>query len=191
MTTSANVADPHADFSISLERANVLVLMMLPVMLAALVGPFYALYGWDDLAMAIELLFGTWSNLIVLAFAIVAHEMLHAVGFLLGGAPPTSLHFGVQKMSPYAGCKAPLEIGAYRLAIALPGLVLGVLPWLWGMATGAGWLVLWAAVMLMASGGDILVFWITRGLSYDTRVLDHPTRAGCQIVTPKNPAAMA
>jgi hypothetical protein len=188
VTTSANVADTRADLSISLERANVLALAMLPLLVAALVGPFFVLYGWNDLAMSIELLFGSWSNLIVLAIAIVAHETLHAVGFLLGGAPPASLHFGVQKMSPYAGCRAPLEIGAYRLAIALPGLVLGVLPWLWGMATGAGWLVLWAAVMLMASAGDMIIFWITRRLPYDTTVLDHPTRAGCQIVGPANPA---
>lgn len=188
------MADAHApahdhpvtgDRSISLERANTLVLALIPPIAVVVFAPLLlaggadvVAQGWRDLAR--PLLF-----IPALLLVIVVHEGLHALGFLLGGAPRESIHFGIHRptLSPYAGCRLPLETARYRLAVALPALVLGVLPWLAGIALGIGGLVVFAFWMLLFAGGDLLILWLLRDLPPHVLVLDHPTRAGCTIVS--------
>lgn len=175
---------PLRDLSISLERANVVAAVLLPLLVVVCIGSFWLLWGWGSLAEGASDVFLTWLFLPAFLAAIVIHEALHAVGFLIAGSPRSALHFGIDRstLSPFAGCRVPVTVAAYRLAVVLPGLLLGVLPWVCGLATGTGWAVVWGTLMIVTAAGDGIILWIIRGLPRGTRVLDHPSRAGCQIV---------
>lgn len=142
-----------ADATISFEKANLIALAFLPAP-AAPVLLHLALWGADAIAEGAGFLF-PWRFLPLLIASIVVHEALHAAGFLaLGGAPRDAVHFGVDRrtLSPFAGCRAPLRARAYRGAVLLPSLVLGVAPVAAGLASGTGWLTLWGAFMLFCAG---------------------------------------
>jgi hypothetical protein len=117
--------------------------------------------------------------------SIVVHELLHALGFwLVGGVSWRRIKFGFswQGFAPYAHCRDPLQTTAYRISVLLPGLFLGVLPGLAGVALGQPLLVMWATLMLLAAGGDAAVLWAVRQVPRDARVLDHPSMVGCQVL---------
>lgn len=172
------------DVSISMERANLVAVFLLPAVVLVTCLPFWAMYGGAALWEGVSFVFLPWIFFPAFLVAIVVHEGLHGIGFLAAGVPRSAIHFGVDRktLSPYAGCHVPLTVGAYRTAILLPGLVLGVLPWLYGLATGAGWAVAWGALMIATAGGDGIILWIIRRLPAGTRVLDHPSRVGCHVV---------
>jgi hypothetical protein len=68
------------------------------------------------------------------------------------------------------------------VAIALPGLVLGVLPLVLGLSLGRWWLTAYAFLMLLAAAGDTLLLWIMRGVSGDAWMQDHPSKMGCLVL---------
>ena len=71
--------------------------------------------------------------------SVLAHEGLHGIGYYWAGAERADIDFGIKwsALAPYAHCSVPLRAAPYRVAIALPGLVLGVLPLIAGL--GLGW----------------------------------------------------
>ncbi|MCA9920165.1 MAG: DUF3267 domain-containing protein, partial [Anaerolineales bacterium] len=87
-----------------------------------------------------------------------------------------------QGFAPYAHCRDPLQTTAYRISVALPGLFLGVIPGLMGVAMQQPLLVMWATLMLLAAGGDAAVLWAVRQVPSRANVLDHPTMVGCQVL---------
>lgn len=183
-TVDAPPPAPEKDRSISMGRANVLALLVLPAVAVLVLVPFGLLHGMDGLG-------GAWNRitapLLFIPFvlvSIVVHEALHGAGFLAAGVPRSSLKFGVQArtLTPYATCSVPLAVRPYRFAAALPAIVLGVLPMLASWITGSAVLAWIAAWMLAFAGGDVLILWLIRDLPRETRVIDHPERAGCRIV---------
>jgi hypothetical protein len=74
-----------------------------------------------------------------------------------------------------------MAAGAYRFGAAVPGVVLGVLPALAGLATGGGALFLFGLLFTLAAGGDALILWLLRDVPAARLVSDHPTRAGCLV----------
>ena len=63
----------------------------------------------------------------------------------------------------------------------MPGLVVGLLPSLVGIATGNGWIMLFGLFFTFAAGGDLLVLWLIRKVDAKVLVEDHPTNAGCYV----------
>ncbi|MFW6157603.1 MAG: metalloprotease family protein, partial [Balneolaceae bacterium] len=70
-----------------------------------------------------------------------------------------------------------------RLGVLLPGIVLGIIPYIWGVWAGNGWLVTLGFLFTLAAAGDFLMFWIIRGAKSDTLLRDHPDRVGCIAVS--------
>jgi hypothetical protein len=175
---------PELDRSISLARANVVALAIIPVIAALVLVPFGLLHGTGSLGGAWNWITAPLLFIPAVLVCIVVHEALHGVGFLAAGVPRSSLKFGVQArtLTPYATCAVPLAVRRYRFAAALPALVLGVLPMLAGWITGVAELAMFAFWMLAFAGGDLLILWLIRDLPPETRVIDHPDRAGCRIV---------
>lgn len=172
------------DRSISMARANVLALATMPVTAALVMVPYVLLHG-------VRALEGGWNGVVgplvfipLVLISIVVHEGLHGLGFLVSGVPRSSLRFGVQRqtLTPYASCTVPVEARHYRLAAAMPALVLGIVPAIIGWATGWVPAAVYAMWMLWFAGGDLLILWIIRDLPARTLVIDHPDRAGCRIV---------
>lgn len=172
------------DATISPSQANNIALLILPLSFALFGGAFWL--RWRDelfhqLSQAPALL---WV-LFVFVLAILIHEGLHALGFLVvGQAPRTAVKFGFswKMMAPYAHCHAPLTITAYRFSVALPGLLLGVLPAIASVIAGSLWWTIFGIMMIIAAGGDLAVLLAVRNVPSGTHVLDHPTAAGCQVL---------
>ena len=122
---------------------------------------------------------------LVLGLGGLAHEILHALGWMLfGRVPREAIKFGFswRGLMPYTHCKMPLKPSAYRIGSLLPGAVTGLLPSVVGLALGSLWLTMLGAVLLGAAGGDMLVLWEIRSVRSNARILDHPTKTGCEIL---------
>ena len=65
--------------------------------------------------------------------------------------------------------------------MALPTLVLGVIPGLLGLLLGNFLLAFWAVIMLVSGSGDLAILWAIRPVPGDAIVRDHPSRAGCLV----------
>lgn len=100
-----------------------------------------------------------------LVLSILAHELLHLVGFVwFGRAPWRAVRVELRGLTIAAHCAVPLPAWSYRAAVALPGVVLGVVPAVIGMLSGVAWLTVYGAVMLGAAVGDARVLWVLRGV---------------------------
>lgn len=169
------------DLSISMARANVIVLLIsIPVAILQFLL-FVILQGPNNLQI-------TWNFavfILVILLGIVAHELLHAVGWVLFGHKSfSSVEFGFQwkTFTPYAHLKEPVDVNAYRVSTLLPGLILGILIYLLSLVLGDGNLFLFGLLHTSAAGGDFLILWLIRKVKAGMQVQDHPTRAGCYVI---------
>lgn len=171
-----------SDTTLSIRTANIIGAAALPVAFAPV--PLHAaLWGWESFHLRLIVAAALFVPATILG--VLLHEGLHALGFiLLGGAPRKRIRFGIDRetLSPFAGCSAPMGIGAYRASVALPALVLGGVPLAAGLAAGLGWLTAWGCWMLALAGGDAAALWAARRVPAGARVLDHPGRVGCRVV---------
>ena len=172
--------------TVSMLWANLMALLMIP--LAA--GLFWLPYRWLWGESSFALFFDSFFNNLLLFFlvfllSVIVHELLHAIGFrLAGGVPFNRIKFGFSwaGLAPFAHCQEPLRASAYRISVMLPGLVLGILPGLLGVALQRPLIVIWASFMLVAAGGDAAVLWAIRKVPGTVRVLDHPKKVGGQVL---------
>ena len=76
----------------------------------------------------------------------------------------------------------PLSLRAYRVAVLLPAVLLGLLPGILGIALGELWITLYGELMTLAATADLVILLAVRHLPPQARVLDHADRAGCWIL---------
>ena len=177
---------PRTDYSISLGKANLIGIPLFIMLAGVVVVPYGLIWGWTKLFLAFNEFMVITVFLPALIIGIVVHEGLHGLGWSLFGKQPYSVikyGFNVRTITPYAHCTVPLQMSAYRAGTALPGIVLGVIPALIGIVTGSGFFIMFAAFFLGAASGDFLCLWIMRSLSPETFIKDHPTRAGCIVIS--------
>lgn len=172
------------DLSISMARANVIVLFtsIHVALLQFLI--FLMLHGMDNLAT-------TWGSalLIAVVLGVVVHELIHGISWVIFGHKPFSaIKFGFQlkTFTPYAHLKEPVEVNAYRIGGFMPGFVLGILPYILSLVLGDGNLLWFSLVHTAAAGGDWLILWLMRNVKTGMLVEDHPTNAGCYVLEPLN-----
>ncbi len=174
------------DATISMLHANLMAFVMVPLAFLLFWLPYRAAWQRWPFAAFVDASFAGLLTLILIFFlSVIVHELLHAIGYwLVGGAPLSRIKFGFswQGFVPYTHCDEPLQTTAYRVSVALPGVFLGVLPGLFGVAFQQPLLVMWASLMLLAAGGDAAVLWAVRKVSSTARVLDHPKKVGCQVL---------
>lgn len=169
------------DLSISMAWANVIAIFItVPVAILQFVS-FTILHGTEGLEPTL--------NSVVLITAvllgIVIHELIHGISWVMFGHKPFSaIKFGFQwkTVTPYAHLKEPLEVNAYRLGGFLPGLILGILPYILSLILGNGNLFWFSLIHTSAAGGDWLILWLIRNVRPGTPVEDHPTHAGCYVL---------
>jgi hypothetical protein len=139
-------------------------------------GPRALFAGLDDLG---------WWLVPVIVLGVVAHELLHGLGWkLAAGLPWSQIKFGVQwkYLMAYAHARVPMRVGPYRLGAALPGLVLGAVPVAAAVALGHSVLLWVGAFFVIAAVGDLMILWLLRRLPRTAQVLDHPTLPGCLVL---------
>ena len=169
------------DLSISMERANMLILFTsIPVVVVQFVL-FTLVHGGGKTDI-------TW-NIVIFILAIligvVVHELIHGLTWAIFGRKPFSaVQFGFQwkTFTPYAHLKEPVEVNAYRLGAFMPGFILGILTYLLSLVSGSGDLFWFSLIHTAAAGGDWLILWLIRGVRTGALVEDHPTNAGCYVL---------
>lgn len=160
--------------------ANLVALALTPFVIAVFFLPFGYFWGGASLQAVFNRLVSPF--LLVLVVSIGIHEVLHGVGFtLVGGVPWREMRFGFKGLVVYAHCRVPMVASAYRVSVVLPGVVLGVLPGLIGLAGGNGWLTVYGTLMSIAALGDLVVLWLIRSVAGDAWVQDHPSAPGCLV----------
>lgn len=173
------------DLTVSFLSAN---LLALPIVLVTPVAVIALHLGLHPSSSLHSMLAGGNVLLLLtcLLLLVVVHEWLHAAGFFIGGASRHHVAFGfdVKTLTPYAHCAQPLPARAMRLAIALPGIVLGLLPALAGLVSGVGLLSLLGGVGIATASGDVLMLWLLRRVPADRLLADHPKRVGCYVLRP-------
>ncbi|GMR11829.1 MAG: DUF3267 domain-containing protein [Gemmatimonadota bacterium] len=179
-----NVLD---DRSVSIPLAQVLagafaVVITIPMML---------LYGRVAQESILSVLDGDpgWGTTAAVIAGVLAgtyvHELIHAMSFRrIGRASKAAVGVGVhwKVLTPYAWCKEPISVAAYRWAAVLPGIILGVIPFVVSLIVTEAWLAAWGVLFTLAASGDFLVLWLIRDLERATWIIDHPSRCGCAIV---------
>jgi hypothetical protein len=169
------------DLSISMARANVVVMFIsIPVVILQFIV-FVALHGADKLRPI-------WSAallILLVLLGVVIHELIHGISWVIFGRKPFSaITFGFQwkTITPYAHLKEPVDVSAYRIGAFLPGFVLGILPYILSLVLGNGDLFWFSLVHTSAAGGDWLILWLIRHVKAGLQVEDHPTNAGCYVI---------
>ncbi|WP_103029904.1 DUF3267 domain-containing protein [Salinibacter altiplanensis] len=164
-------------------RAQIRALVIMGIFALLAFLPHALIWGVPKGSLSISPMDGLFFGGLFIA-GVVVHEGIHGFGYRWGGAAWSEIEFGVnwEGLAPYAHCAAPLRCGAYRRAIALPGLVLGALPLAAGLATGHWGTTLFAFVMLAAAGGDVLLLWMLRGVPRGEWVQDHPRKMGALVL---------
>lgn len=173
-----------ADRTVSFRTANMVGLAATVAMGGVAVALWSAIWGFE-LGGLRELADHTLGMMLfgpALMVGIVVHEAIHAVCFhLIGRVPREQIRFGIhgRTLTPYVGTSAAMSAGAYRASAAMPGILLGAVPFAWGVATGSPAVTLYGWVMLVSAAGDATVIWMLRGLPASTWVVDAPDRVGC------------
>lgn len=168
---AASYLGERRDLSIPMANANLYSLAILPLV-ALLAAVFVYLWGYGALSdgatferPVVSIVAVYVIGFLVVAFGIAAHEAIHGLSWAyFGGKQMSAIKFGfqVKTLTPYAHCKEPIEARTYRIEAAMPGLVVGLLPSLVGIATGNGWIMLFGLFFTFAAGGDLLVLWLIR-----------------------------
>lgn len=166
------------DVGMSCVRANLLALPLVAVSLAGVLGPYHWLWGMPSL-FAIA----TPATLLVILAGAIAYEYLHAAGWVLAGVPKARVRFGVhwKIVTPYARCTDPVPARAYRIGVLLPGVVLGLVPAVAGVAAAEPVAAAFGAFFLSAATGDLLVLWSIRRVGAAALVRGHPRAVGCLV----------
>ncbi|WP_245869260.1 DUF3267 domain-containing protein [Pontibacter ramchanderi] len=132
------------------------------------------------------LLLSPFVLLLVFVVGAAVHELLHGLtwaAFCRDGF--RSIKFGVhwKMLTPYCHCKEVLPLRHYALGGMMPGLVMGLLPALAGIAMGHFLLFLFGLFFSMAAAGDLLILWMLRHQQSSDLVQDHPDKIGCYVLT--------
>jgi hypothetical protein len=169
------------DISISMEKANLYgIFFALPAVIIELAG-FILIYS----IRAFKPVMGVLPLAAFVIAGIILHEVIHGIFWaILGKKPLSAIKFGFlwKTFSPYAHCKEPLEVQAYRLGTFMPRLILGFIPFVIAMWTGNGDWMWFSLFHTTAACGDWLVLWVIRAIKPGSMVEDHPTNAGCYVL---------
>jgi hypothetical protein len=180
------------DLSISMGKASLYSLAFVIPATIVQVSLYQALWGRESIGLAIRLVSRhLWWYILVFLIGIILHELIHGLTWVHAGRKSfKTISFGInlKALSPYAHCNEALTVRAYRLGALMPGVLLGMIPYLLGLFTGQGGVMLYGLLFTAAAGGDALVLWSLRKAKPEMLVLDHPSRAGCVIAEYSNPA---
>jgi len=122
------------------------------------------------------------SFLYIFIFGIILHELLHGLTwlfFIKGNFK--SIKFGLNGLTPYCHCKAPLKAKHYKLGGAMPLIIMGLIPLFAGFITGNGFYLLLGIFFTITAGGDIISLLMLRKINNNQLVFDHPDKLGFYI----------
>lgn len=161
--------------------------LLLPITVACL-GPYLAIWGWPE-GTGSEWITATLMMLAVYLVAVVVHEALHVLPMFAAGLRPADLRFGIRWSEGvvFVHGTRPVSARHYRVILATPGLLLGLLPLITGWVTGSPFLTVFAWLMVISAIGDWAVLRLIGDLEPERLVQDHPRKVGCLVEVPRTP----
>jgi len=171
------------DLSISMAQANAIVLFLAAPLAVVQFIIFSVIHGIRQT----ESIGNFPLFLLLVVGGLAAHELIHGLAWMIAGHKPFSaIQFGFQwkTLTPYAHLKEPVEVNAYRIGGFMPGLLLGILPYLLSLLTGNSALFWFSLLHTAGASGDFLILWLIRKVKSGRLVEDHPTHAGCYVIEP-------
>ncbi|MFK7799813.1 MAG: DUF3267 domain-containing protein [Aureispira sp.] len=123
----------------------------------------------------------------ILVACIFVHEAMHGFTWMWAGKLQWSdIKYGFiwKALMPFAHSKKPLSKKVYQLGAVMPGIVLGILPYVIGLVCGQNDLAFVGLIMTLAASGDAWILWMIRKESSNALILDHPSKPGCYVVVP-------
>ncbi|MBN2481046.1 MAG: DUF3267 domain-containing protein [Bacteroidales bacterium] len=191
--------DQHQyEISLPLEKVYRIAMILLPVVFLLYLLPYLVFWYKPFAAKLVSFTQAVFSRggfmvlrpylikgTISIVAGIVLHELLHGLGWLFFTRNKfRSLSFGfmIPELAPYAHCKEPLPLYGYRIGILLPGIILGLLPAMYGIVTGSFTWLCYGMLFTWAASGDLIMFWQIRNLGSETMVMDHPEKLGCIVL---------
>lgn len=176
--------DVKKDLSVGPVQANLATIpFALPGLLMVLL--FGAVHGWAEMSRGLMGFIEPVVVVPVLVLGVMAHELIHGAtwaAFAPGGWKSIRFGFNLQALMPYANCRVPLCARHYRLGGLMPGLLLGALPFSFGLLAQAPTVAMIGAFFTLVAAGDFWVLYTLRRESAAAIILDHPTRAGCLVL---------
>jgi len=161
--------------TISILAANLWAVALLAV--AGLAG--WALMYRMHPSIAFEAMDSVWF-IVMMVVGLAVHELVHGVTWLLllhKGF--RHLSFGMMTGAIYCHIDVPMVKRQYVIGALMPLLLVGMVPWVAGIAAGS---LLWmaaGATMISGAAGDLMIVWAIRKEPSSTLVYDHPSEAGC------------
>ena len=109
-------------------------------------------------------------------FLIFAHELSNAAGWIACRVPVRSIRMGFmwELLAPYAHCTIPTSMQTYRIALVLPLITTGLVPFALGLKLGDADLIGASAFLIGGAGGDLSMLLAGIAFHRRTRVMDHP-----------------
>ncbi len=174
------------EYTLNFTQANLYALALYIPIIAAFILPYAWVYGWSLLGVDIvQFIENIPVFFISIILGTVVHELIHAICWSwLDGIPWKKIHFGFKwkVLTPYVHCPEPVEVTNYRWGVAMPGIVLGIIPYVLALLLQNGWLLGFGLFFTLAAGGDILILWLLRNVKSGKKVQDHPDLVGCKVV---------
>lgn len=171
-------AENNALLELSIARRIVLFWLFVPG--AGLLLIHYLVWGITS-ADVHTLLTSPYITIGAIIIGAVLHELLHILGYVLGGAPLSSIKLHVQynSLTAYVSCSVPISGRMLKLTCLLPLFVLGIGGAVAALFTGSLGLTLWAAFMISAAAGDVAILYAIRGVPPHCPARLHGREIGC------------
>jgi hypothetical protein len=170
--------------TISMAKATILGSLLGVLLVGILALPFYLVYGIESFEkLTLFFKFRIFVPSVVLG--IIVHEFIHGLTWSIAAKiPVTNIKYGFQlkTLTPFAHCKVPINIIAYRIGTLMPFILMGLAPYLYSILTENQIVLGFSLFFSFSAIGDLIILWITRNISADKDVQDHPTEGGVIVV---------
>lgn len=183
-------ATHEIEVAIPLRQANTSSFLLF-IIAAIVYGAPFSLYWGISLFLTSGKSFLTnyLSLLITLVAGIVVHELLHALTWATFCAKGLkAIRFGIdwRHLAPYVHCSEYLRKYQYAYGVAMPGALLGIIPAVFSIITGNGWLMWFGIFFTAGAAGDALTLMRLRIAHRSDEIMDHPQHLGF-IIRKKRP----
>ena len=172
------------EITIDVIKANIYAIGFFAIF-AVIFGLLFHMNGYDfEFEFFANSLLGLVVFIVSLVVSIIVHELIHGLTF--GAFAPNhfkTVQFGFIKenLTPYCTCAEPLKKYQIILAMAMPCIVLGLIPSIIAVFNGSFDLLLYGLIMIGSAGGDLtIIYLILKNPSKKKDVIyrDHPTEVG-------------
>ena len=175
------------DLSFSMAKALLYSFLFIIPLVLLMVNIFSLI--WKESHVVIENMIVFILIILIVLFGVVIHELIHCLAWAYFSKKPfktIKIGFQWKTFTPYAHSTEPMDVTSYRTGAMMPGLLMGILPYLLGVITGNIWITYFGIFFTLSAIGDVLVLWSIRKVKSGQLVQDHPARCGCCIIEPQN-----